>query len=174
MSSVYLARTNQKLSFVRLHIEKLKLAQSDTSWHKHALIESFNESVLFHLASAYDAFLKEIAERYSVAPNALTNFDALVTAIESTGVESPEVKELAKLEADDASWLHKMLHAYEACWQGADKPVSTHKEHSVSEIHVVQINPDHAEDEEIIAEYEAWLVSLSEVINRLREGMQEW
>ncbi|MGH1463133.1 MAG: DUF6586 family protein [Neptuniibacter sp.] len=174
MSSVYLARTNQKLSFSRIHLDQLKHAQDDTSWNKHALIESFNESVLFHMASAYDAFLREIAERYSVDTEAFSGYRSLAAEMEETGVESPELKELSVLESDDCSWLHKLMAAYEACWHGSDKKQAVTETSSVSEIHVLQVNPDHAEDAEIIIEYEAWFVSLSELINRLREGMQEW
>jgi len=174
MSGIYLARTNQKLSFARIHLDQLKQAQDDTSWNKHALIESFNESVLFHLSSAYDAFLREIAELYKVDTEALTGYRSLAAELEATGVESPELKQLSLLESDQTGWLHKMVSAYEACWHGSDRHESVTESSSVSEIHVLQVNPDHAEDGQIIREYEGWFQSLSELINRLREGMQEW
>ncbi|WP_299177078.1 DUF6586 family protein [uncultured Neptuniibacter sp.] len=174
MSGIYLARTNQKLSFTRIHLDQLKQAQSDTSWNKHALIESYNESVLFHLNSAYDAFLREVAELYKVDTESLDGYRSLAAELDRTGVESPELKQLSVLESDDSGWLHKMMAAYEACWHGSDKKEAITQTSSVSEIHVLQVNPDHAEDEQIIKEYEAWFESLSELINRLREGMQEW
>ncbi|WP_415901502.1 DUF6586 family protein [Neptuniibacter sp. QD29_5] len=174
MSGIYQARTNQKLSFTRLHLEQLKKAQDDTSWSKHALIESYNESVLFHLTSAYDAFLREIAEWYKVDTEIFQGYRALAAEMGKTGVESPELSQLSNLESDDSSWLHKMMSAYEACWHGADSKQAVTETSSVSEIHVLQINPDHAEDGEIITEYQTWFDSLSELVNRLREGMQEW
>jgi hypothetical protein len=174
MSGIYLARTNQKLSFARIHLDQLKRAQSDTSWNKHALIESYNESVLFHLTSAYDAFLREIAELYKVDTETLSGYRSLAAELDKTGVESPEIAQLSSLEADNKGWLHKLMSAYEACWHGSDKQSQPTETSSVSEIHVLQVNPDHAEDGEIIDEYETWFESLSELINRLREGMQEW
>lgn len=174
MSGIYLARTNQKLSFTRIHLEQLKQAQDDTSWSKHALIESFNESVLFHMTSAYDAFLREIAEVYKVDTESLDGYRSLAAQLESTGVESPELKQLSVLENDATGWLHKMIGAYEACWHGADRPEAISETTSLSEIHVLQVNPDHAEDKAIIAEYESWFNALSELIDSLREGMQEW
>ncbi len=174
MSCIYLARTNQKLSFSRLHLDRLKQVQDDTSWNKHALIESYNESVLFHMTSAYDAFLREIAERYNVDAESLTGYRSLAVELEKTGVESPELKQLSMLESDDTGWLHKLVAAYEACWHGSDKKQAVSETSSVSEIHVLQVNPDHAEDAEIVAEYEQWFGELSELVNRLREGMQEW
>ncbi len=174
MSGIYLARTNQKLNFTRIHLEQLKQAQVDTSWNKHALIESYNESVLFHLTSAYDAFLREIAEAYSVDTEALDGYRSLAVKMEATGVESPELKQLSQLENNDEGWLHKMMAAYEACWHGSDKQEQIDETNSVSEIHVLQVNPDHAEDKAIIAEYETWFNALSALIDSLREGMQEW
>lgn len=174
MSGIYLARTNQKLSFTRIHLELLKQAQDDTSWNKHALIESFNESVLFHLMSAYDAFLREIAEVYKVDTETLEGYRSLATELEVTGVESPELKQLSVLENDSTAWLHKMIGAYEACWHGADKKGATSDTKSLSEIHVLQVNPDHAEDKAIIVEYEGWFNALSQLVDSLREGMQEW
>ena len=174
MSGVYLARTNQKISFARIHLDKLKQAQDDTSWNKHALIESYNESVLFHLASAYDAFLRELAELYSLDTEHFNGFDSLQALLEQTGVESPELRELETLSLDESSWLHKLLGAYAACWRGSNQQGAVTQTQSLSEIHVVQVNPDHAEDRQIIAEYTAWLEALSALINRQREGMQEW
>jgi len=174
MSGIYLARTNQKLNFARLHIDALKGAVDSTGWNKHALIESYNESVLFHLVSAYDAFLREIAELYRLDTEHLKGYRSLVQELESSGQESPEIGEIVKLEADELSWLHKLLAAYEACWHGSDQRSAVTATSSVSEIHVLQVNPDHAEDADIIVELENWLISLRELVERLRSGMQEW
>jgi hypothetical protein len=174
MSGIYLARTNQKLNFSRIHIESLKEAQGTTGWSKHALIESYNESVLFHLASTYDAFLREVAELYRFDTETFVGYRALMEQFEKSGFEGAELNELGQLEKDHTSWLHKMLAAYEACWHGSDKRVPVTETSSVSEIHVVQVNPDHAEDGQIIVEYEGWLNEMRALIERLRTGMQEW
>ncbi|MGB0467443.1 MAG: DUF6586 family protein [Pontibacterium sp.] len=174
MSGIYLARTNQKLTFARIHIEALKSAQSSTGWSKHALIESYNESVLFHMASAYDAFLREVAELYRFDTEALVGYRSLMAQFEATGLEGAELNELGLLEKNQSSWLHKMLAAYEACWHGTNKRGTVTEVSSVSEIHVVQVNPDHAEDGQIVTEYEDWLKEMSALVERLRMGMQEW
>jgi len=68
-----------------------------------------------------------------------------------------------------------MLSAYEACWQASDyHQAKTEVDSSISEIHVLQINPDHSEDKDVLAEYKAWLQAFRELIERLRAGMQEW
>ncbi|SIS58489.1 DUF6586 family protein [Neptunomonas antarctica] len=175
MSNIYLVRTNQKINFARIHLDALTEAQGSTGWSKHAMIESYNESVLFHLASAYSSFLREVAEKYRFATNVIDSLADLESLLDASGQESPERSELAALEQNDASWLHKMLAAYHACWQAADNhSVVASDQVSVSEIHVLQINPDHAEDGDILAEYRHWLNEFRSLVERLRSDMQEW
>ena len=174
MSGVYLTRTNQKLNFTRIHLDALKGAQESTGWSKHALIESYNESVLFHMVSAYSSLLREIAEQYSLDANRITKLSQLVDQMEAQGLEAPEVSELQQLHNDSGSWLHHLLAAYKGCWRAEDHQASAGQAESVSEIHVMQINPDHAEDGDIIREYQEWFGQFKALVERLRVGMQEW
>jgi len=174
MSGVYQARTNQKLNFTRIHLDALKKAQESTGWSKHALIESYNESVLFHMVSAYSAFLREIAEQYRFDAEKITKLKQLVAQMEAQGLEAPEVNELVGLQFNPESWLHHLLAAYKGCWRAEDHQESAAQAESVSEIHVMQINPNHAEDADIIKEYQSWFEQLGALVERLRGGMQEW
>jgi hypothetical protein len=175
MSNVYLVRTNQKINFARIHMDALAEAHESTGWSKHAEIESYNESVLFHLASAYGAFLREVAEKYRFDPALVAGLSDLERLLEGSGQESPELSELNALEKNEASWLHKMLAAYNACWKAADNQTATANDKvSISEIHVIQINPNHAEDKDILAEYKGWLNEFRALVERLRADMQEW
>ncbi|WP_027853635.1 DUF6586 family protein [Marinobacterium litorale] len=174
MSDIYLARTNQKLSFVRLHLDALSQAHNSNSWNKHGLIESYNESVLFHLKGALEAFIREVGERYDLALEAIHTPVELQSQLEATGQESPELNELVLLAGQPNGWLAKLERAYAACWQASDKQAGPQQGQSVSEIHVVQINPDHAQDADLLAEYRDWFAELNRLIERLRAGMQEW
>lgn len=174
MSEVYLARTNQKLNFVRLHLDALQAAQASTAWSKHALIESYQESVLFHLVSAYSSLLREIAERYQLDVETITTLDELAAGFERSGFESPELNELLQLEANQDSWLHCLQKAYAACWCATDKARPSVAAASRSEIQVMQINPDHAGDADVFSEYQGWLANMRQLVEKMREGMQEW
>ncbi|GGK82946.1 DUF6586 family protein [Amphritea balenae] len=174
MSGVYLTRTNQKLNFTRIHLDALKDAQDSTGWSKHALIESYNESVLFHMVSAYSSLLREIAEQYSFEADKISKLSQLVAQMESQGLEAPEVSELQLLHNNPQSWLHHLLAAYKACWRAEDHQQSAAQAESVSEIHVMQINPDHSEDADIVREYQDWFAEFKLLVERLRAGMQEW
>lgn len=174
MSGVYLTRTNQKLNFTRIHLDALKEAQESTDWSKHALIESYNESVLFHMVSAYSSLLREIAEQYRFDANRISKLSQLTEQMEAQGLEAPEIGELQQLQRDAGSWLHQLLAAYKACWRAEEHQQSQAKAESVSEIHVMQINPNHAEDGDILNEYRHWFNEFKALVERMRYGMQEW
>ncbi|GGO75871.1 hypothetical protein GCM10011348_01690 [Marinobacterium nitratireducens] len=173
--SLYITRTSQKLNFARLHLERLEEAQASTGWSKHALVESFQESVLFHLASGYQAFLREIAERYRLDAAQVGCFADLDARLEAAGLESPERSELGVLEGNADSWLKQMLLAYEACWQASERSApQVPPQHSLSEIQVRQVNPSHREDGAVLEECRRWFSQFSHLVERLRAGMEEW
>ncbi len=174
MSNIYISRTNQKLYFSQLHLDRLKSALDSSDWSKHVLIESYNESILFHLACGYRSFLREIAEVYRLEGSKIETVEQLADGLAEQGLEAPEVKELMCLEEGDG-WLVQLLRAYDACWQaeGRDQAIST-PHSSLSEIHVVQVNPDHTEEDQVIAQLEQWLNAFRELVGRHRESMVEW
>lgn len=175
MSDIYAVRTNQKLNFARLHIKALVQAQELPQWSQNPRIESYHESVLFFLASGYTSLLREIGENYKLNTSSIYHFEDLIGQLDATGQESPEARELEILEQDEGSWLHRVLKAYRSCWDASDMVSgAAGKGSSVSEIHVLQINPDHAEDGDVLAEYNAWLQAFRELLERLRANMQEW
>ncbi|KEA62809.1 hypothetical protein ADIMK_3281 [Marinobacterium lacunae] len=175
MSEIYVARTNQKLSFARCHIDALSQAQGSSSWNKHGIIESYNESVLFHLKGAIHAFVREIGERYRLDVSTIDDIAGLQAQFETTGQESPELNELEQLSVTPGSWLEKLERAYSACWRAsAQRSKPQDASQSLSEIHVVQVNPDHAEDLELLSEFRQWFDELNKLVDRQRGSMLEW
>ncbi len=175
MSDIYVARTNQKLAFARLHLDALMQAQGSSGWSKHALIESYHESILFHLKGAFHAFVREVGEHYRLACERIDDIAGLQAQLELTGQESPELNELEQLLGLEGSWVQKLQHAYAACWSASDSKVAAPAaSQSLSEIHVVQINPDHSEDDGLLHEYQQWFAELRALVDRLRSAMQEW
>lgn len=174
MNEIYPARTNQKLNFARLHLDALAQAQYSTSWNRHGLIESYNESVLFHLKGALEAFVREIGERYRLDVAQVHEPVQLQAQLEATGQESPELNELVLLATQSGSWLNRLERAYAACWDASDRRAEPREGQSLSEIHVKQINPDHAEDGNLLVELRQWFAELEKIVDRLRGSMLEW
>lgn len=174
MSEIYPARTNQKLSFVRLHLDALAQAQDSNVWNRHGLIESYHESVLFHLKGALVAFVREIGERYRLDVAEVGEPAQLQAQLETTGQEAPELNELVLLADQPGSWLYRLERAYAACWSASDGVQEQRREQSLSEIHVMQVNPDHAEDADLLTELRQWFDELESLVERLRGTMLEW
>ena len=173
MSQVYLVRTNQKVNFSRIQLDMLEDAHDENGWDKHAKIEALHESILFLMASALDAYYKEIAEKYRFNPAAVKAFDDLEQMVEASVQESPEVQEIRQLLSIEGSWLNRLMSAYQACWRAADGVVEP-KSMSVSEIHVVQINPDHKQDKDLLIELKGWLNEIRRLLEAQRSSFQEW
>nr|WP_067289685.1 DUF6586 family protein [Marinobacterium profundum] len=171
--SEFVTRTSQKLNFVQLQLEPLLQAQAFTGWSRQAQIECCQESVLFHLASAYGAFLREIGDHYRLDMTELQNFTDLDGLFEQAAVQSPEHTELASLEQDATSWLRRMRAAYEACWQSAARPQASSAVGSQSEIRLMSLSAD--TPTEVTPQLcQLWQRELSQLVERLRAGMQEW
>jgi hypothetical protein len=67
-----------------------------------------------------------------------------------------------------------MLGAYQGCWRAVEKTELNRPHLSHSEIHVMQVNPDHTEDAVVAVQLETWLNAFRRLLDRLREGMREW
>jgi hypothetical protein len=171
--SVFVTRTSQKLNFVQLQLEQLAQAQASTGWSRQAQVECCQESVLFHLASAYGAFLCEVGDHYRLEVAQLQSFADLDTLFEQAAVQSPERTELASLEQDAASWLRRMHAAYGACWRPGARPAAVNVGESQSEIRLMSLSVD------VVTEVtpqlcQLWQRELAQLVERLRAGMQEW
>ncbi len=172
--SIFVTRTSQKLNFAQLQLEQLAQAQASTGWSQYALVDSCREAALFHLASAYVSFLREIADHYCLDARQVHGFADLERLCIEAGIESPERNELASLE-QQGSWLSLMRLGYDACWQPGDKPQAASAEQSRSEISVLQVSSGAAAQDDVTPlQCRQWCGELVRLIERLRAGMQEW
>lgn len=170
--SQYLARTNQKLNFVRQHLSALESAIASSGWHKHNLVESYVESVLFHLNGCYLAYLAELANSYNLAADRCEDLDSLGLMMLENGYEVAEWRELRTLEDNSQSWLYLLHQAYAGCFRVESREAA--KMHaSASEIQVVQVAPSHKDNGQIFQQLSQWTEHLSALIERHRQAMQE-
>ncbi|CAD6492926.1 MAG: hypothetical protein FFODKBPE_00397 [Candidatus Argoarchaeum ethanivorans] len=97
-------RTDAKLRYARLHLEELRAHQRKGSGDDFE--RSHQESFLFHLVSARDAFLQELNLYYGggLKPREVTA-DKLTEKLKKMGVECPELDKLKRYENPEC-WLH--------------------------------------------------------------------
>ena len=98
-------RTNAKLRYTRVHLEELQSYQRKGSGDDFE--RSHQESFLFHLFGARDAFLQELnlyydcgLELHEVRP------DTLKKKLSNMKIECSELKTLTEYENNPECWLH--------------------------------------------------------------------
>ncbi len=102
----YTQRTEAKFGFARVHLDELRAYRGRGSGD--AFERSHQESFLFHLLGALDAFYQELNVCYGCNLSLEdVNPKSLWSQLQSRGLTSPELKEIKKLGGDPTSWLGK-------------------------------------------------------------------
>lgn len=150
------ATVNQKLYFARLTLDQA--TQVDTGEAAHTALL---QASVFHLASAYRCYLREVASnnRFSIETDTA---DAALSQLSDQVV--PEFSELAALERGD-TWLARLLRVY----REISEPVPINAAVSATQIPLVNIT------ESITASAcRDWLEALRNVVQQQRGQSQEW
>lgn len=108
-------RTNQKLFFAKLQLERIQQLLADKSafsWEAEAL--SCREAAILHLHGAYVAFLQELVRFYKLNGELLSSEDVRV-AMAARGQVAPEIAIFQQLEQQSSSWLAALLRAHHLC-----------------------------------------------------------
>ncbi|HKI54014.1 MAG TPA: hypothetical protein VJ987_07795 [Anaerolineales bacterium] len=163
------SRTDAKIRYAQVHLEELKekgILGGDDFDRAH------QESFLYHLLGAKETFLIELNVYYSGGlANKYLTAGKLRDALKVKGIVSNELVELYLLERDENSWL---FHAKEM------RDYSTHVSYVKRKYHlggqadrqVWLRNPktDKNVERHFVDEFEDWLVSMKEMLERLRNS----
>ena len=163
------SRADAKIRYAEIHLDELKaidrLSGDDFD-------RAHQESFLYHLLGAKEAFLKELNVYYSGEPpiNDLTA-GKLREALKAKGKVSKELAELYSLESDQSSWLSiaKVMRDYSTHVLGA--PRDFHLGGDADE-KVWLRNPKTGQSikRHFVDEFSDWLLSMKELLERLRES----
>jgi hypothetical protein len=113
MANLSLTRVNQKLMQAKQLLQVVDV-DSLSPVHLNALLEG----AAFHLVCAYQHYLREIAETYSLK-NVVTlrSEDDLIGAFEAAKKYPAEAEELVTLRKDAKSWLVQLQSYYDSLWR---------------------------------------------------------
>lgn len=133
MVNLSLTRVNQKLMQAKQLLQGIN-EDSLTPICRNALLES----AAFHLACAYQHYLREIAETYGLKNIiALRSEVDLITAFETAKKYPVEARELNDLRKDRSSWLSQLHFYYESLWQ---TPISIDAQENENFINLVNVD----------------------------------
>jgi len=100
------SRTDSKLEYAELHLEEIETRLDKGGSESDAFEIAHEESFLFHLMGAKDAFLHEINDALGKPlPMKDVREMTLEDELEAKGATSPALTELRKLQFDPSSWL---------------------------------------------------------------------
>jgi hypothetical protein len=163
------SRADAKIRYAKVHLDELK-AINRLGGDDFDL--AHQESFLYHLLGAKEAFLIELNAYYSGGlPNHDLTAGKLREALRIKGKNSKELAELYSLEADQSSWLS---HAKEL------RDYSTHIAGAIRGFHlggqrdgqVWLHNPSTGQkiERHFVDEFTEWLAKMKELLERLRES----
>lgn len=171
-------RTNQKLYFAKLQLDRLQQVLADRSafaWEAEAL--SCREAAILHLHGAYVAFLQELVRFYKLGAPLQTS-EQLRLAMEARGQVSPEVVVLQNLEKSFDSWLAALLRAHQQCLVAPD-PVAPAAPEDEGEspgraISLVTVSTDEPLSAQDVKHLHDWHRELVGIIREFRREMEEF
>lgn len=167
--SAHEERTAAKLRYAKVHLDELAALDSlrgDDYDRAH------QESYLFHLLGARDAFLIELSHFYgSGLPDENLSSGRLRKALEKEEIRSAELTELFELENEDASWFRqaKDMRDLSAHVQGV--PRTFHcggEEHG--QVKLKNPRTGAMTGGHFLDEFELWFEQMVSLIRRLRQS----
>jgi len=158
MSSNWRAQVNQKLYFAQLLLD-------DASTQSSAAQTALLEGAVFHLATAYRLYLKEIAHSQSHSTDAIDAISAR-RELAKKGFVCQELEGLVRLE-ESGSWPARLLAIYREVTGEVAKMASSKA--SASMIAVADVTD--SLDAEVCRQ---WLRQFQVLIESQREAAQEW
>ena len=160
-------RTDAKLRYAEIHLEELRAIEplgGDDFDRAH------QESFLFHLLGAKEAFLLELNSYYGINLNVGDiTVGKLRESLKKQGKVSPELAEIFELESDKNSWLFhakKMRdHSTHVWWIRRDYHLG-----GANHEQVWLDNPKTGQQikRHFVDEFKDWILNMKDLLNRLR------
>lgn len=161
------ARTDAKLLYAKIHLDELCAhgGNGGTDFDR-----AFQESSLFHLLGAMDAFALELNAYYSggLAGQGLTR-GSLRDALKKRGVVSAELAELYTIENDNTTWLFhvKAMRDHSAHVSGVPRAYHCGGPDDGKVFLRNPVTGDHVETD-VLDAFSEWLQNMTTLLERLR------
>lgn len=154
----------QKLGYARFFQVQYDAAEQPFSKDGFAQKAALQEAIVFELVNALNAFLSEIADNYGANPDCC---DAILlsTELSRSGIISPEVEEIC-LSINGNGWISLLLnqHSKHCEVRSSILPNVT----TLQPLSLIDLDKPEG------SEASSWLIQLTELIDRHRDGLVEW
>jgi hypothetical protein len=161
------ARADAKLDYAEVHLDELR---AKATLGGDLFDRAHQESFLFHLFGARDAFLIELNVYYGGGlRNTNLSMGKLWKALRKQGRRSPELAELHKLERDKASWLShaKGMRDHSTHVLGVPRTFHHGGEHH-QKVFLRKPETGRQNQQHFVVEFVEWVGSMRTLLDRLR------
>lgn len=176
MNDALIRRVGQKLHFARIHLRELEKMTGLAAAALRSRQIAYTESFAFHLSGALRSHLIEVARFYKVDPLPATDAESMLSLLSEQCGVSPEINELRILAARGDSWLKRLTVFYHACSEGSGVDSEPMKDDFEPRLPLLDLQT--ADDPRAVlptvAECAHWLDAAIELIERQRQGMEQW
>ena len=165
-------RSDTKLRFAKVHLEELKelehIGGSDFD-------KAHQESFLYHLLGAKDAFLFELNAHYnSKLSKEDLSLGKLRDALKAKGKSSPELAELYELENQKDSWLFHAKEIRDHSTHISNVPRSYYvKDQEIERVYLKNPKTDKIIERHFVDEFSDWLEKMKLLLEKLRKSAIE-
>lgn len=171
MAKHKLSNANQKCYFARFYLEAIESIENDeTIINRKALLTAHQQSCLFHLEGAYQAFIWEVANTYDEPYSAELGLQTLLERARANGKTVSELERVYELQMDKGSWLYQM----QSVWQRINQvnPEATSKSKASANLNAIEVRLVEEIDE--FLQLHDWYNNLSKLIEEIRQLLGEW
>lgn len=161
------ARTEQKLEYAIVHLDELK----SHTFARYSVFEmAHQESYLFHLLGARDAFLAELNEYYECnLSQESISLGNLRKALKAKGRESAELKELYLLEKDEEGWFSHAKHMRDHSAHVHTVPRTYHRGGTTDgQVRLRHPKTNKEIEKDYIDVFEDWMKNMIDLLKKLR------
>ncbi len=173
MNGPWFSRCGEKLNFARVAVDAAAADPAADPLRGAVRRAALVEAAVYHLQGAWHAFLNEVAENTGLGGNPVADAAELGARAAAAGVDSESLREIAGLAGAPESWLCALERAWQGSWRPRAVPPRAGDGGPGGTLLAVESAdaPDAAPD---LATCARWLEEMRRLVERLREGMEEW
>lgn len=169
LPKTYQSRTDAKLRYAKVHLEELELLPSLSG---SDFDRAHQESFLFHLFGARDAFLIELNHYYQCRlPVESLSQGKIRNALKERGESSPELAALYDLEQTQESWLSqaKAMRDHSTHIHGVPRVFHVGGEED-GKVQLRNPRTKRLTENHVIPEFRIWLQEMHNFLNSCRQS----
>lgn len=172
MANEAYGRTNQKLYFASLALQRARQAEQGGALEQPGLLRAAREEALFHLQGALLGLCQEVGRFYRWPDANQGRVEAFLQLDRARLFPSPELGELMELARQPDTWLARLQVAHGALFapskdSGKDRQVPT------GLIEAVNVE-DQSKQEPSLEDLQQWRQDMQSLVRRFRQGMSEF